>query len=233
MKRIDIPVGAELWSYWLFAESLNGPLRLVSSTLTDEFEAVGSSRFYLSEDGAILGKVSTDRYSRRRQPLKWLLHDYLEKRLLLQTDAAKEYRSLRILQKAGLRTPRCFGWGVSLHPDNAGGSLLLMEHRQHARSGGDCFEEMDETKRLAFLTRFSEEVARLARAGYVHRDLHYNNLLLDAQGEIIWIDAHVRRLPRKRDRQWDAIRRSLTVNKLRGEPYRVFVEQLLRAQLPA
>ena len=79
----------------------------------------------------------------------------------------------------------------------------------------------------------AEEVARLAQAGFVHRDLHYNNLLLDSEGEIIWIDAHVRRLPRKRDRHWDAICRSLTVSKLRGEPYRVFVEQQLRAQLPA
>jgi serine/threonine protein kinase len=233
MKRIEIPVGTERWSYWLFAESLNGPLRLVSSTLTDEFEAVGSSRFYLSEDGTVLGKVSADKYSRQRQPLKWLLHDYLEKRWLLQTDAAKEYRSLRILQKAGLRTPRCFGWGVSLQPGNAGGSLLLMERVQDAKSGGDSFELMDEAARLAFLRRFSREVATLARAGFVHRDLHYNNLLLDAQGEIIWIDAHVRRLPWQRARHWDAIRASLTVSKLRGEPYRAFVEQQLRELLSA
>ncbi|MCT7654755.1 hypothetical protein MBH78_08150 [Oceanimonas sp. NS1] len=73
--------------------------------MTAQFEAAGSSRFYLSEDGAILGKVCTDKYSRHQQPVKWLLHDYLEKRWLLQTDAAKEYRSLRVLQRAGLRTP--------------------------------------------------------------------------------------------------------------------------------
>ncbi|MCT7654756.1 phosphotransferase [Oceanimonas sp. NS1] len=122
---------------------------------------------------------------------------------------------------------------MSLQPGNVGGSLLLMERVQDARSGGHCFEDMNEAERLEFLTRFSQEVAALARAGFVHRDLHYDNLLLDPQGNIIWIDAHVRRLPRQRDRHWAAIQASLTVNKLRGEHYRAFVEQRLREQLPA
>lgn len=180
-----------------------------------------------------MGKVTTDKYNRIKKPVKWLLHDYLEKRLLLQADAAKEYRSLMILRRTGLRTPHCYGWGVSLHPGNNGGSLLLMEHLQDARPGGDVFEVMTEAERLVFLTRFSQEVALLALAGYVHRDLHYNNLLLDRNGQIIWIDAHVRRLPRRKSLHWSAIHRSLTVDKLGGESYRAFVEQQLQKRFSA
>ena len=232
MNFLVLPFMGKHCRYACFNSSgVSDDLKFVSNTTTEKFELLGSSRFYLSEDGCILGKITTDKYNRIKNPVKWLLHDFLEKRLLLQADAAKEYRSLMTLRRAGLRTPHCYGWGVSLHPGNSGGSLLLMEHVQNARPGGDVFQTMTEAERLVFLTRFSQEVAVLALAGYVHRDLHYNNLLLDRSGQIIWVDAHVRRLPRRKSRHWSAIHRSLTVNKLRGEGYRAFVEQQLQKRL--
>lgn len=116
---------------------------------------------------------------------------------------------------------------MSLHLGSSSGSLLLMEHVQHARPGGEVFDAMDEAERSEFLRRFSQEVALLARHGFVHRDLHYNNLLIDSEGCIIWIDAHIRRLPWRKSLHWPAILRSLTVNKLRGESHRSYVEQQL------
>lgn len=232
MHFLVLPFMSKSFRYIVFySNGISDDLNFVSNATTDKFEVLGSSRFYLSEDGCILGKVTSDKYSRVKNPVKWLLHDYLEKRLLLQADAAKEYRSLITLRRTGLRTPHCYGWGVSLQSSNSGGSLLLMEHVQDARPGGDVFDTMTEAERLAFLIRFSQEVALLAQAGYVHRDLHYNNLLLDENGSIIWIDAHVRRLPRRKSRHWPAIHRSLTVSKLRGEDYRAFVEQQLQKRL--
>lgn len=218
------------WISYIFFKRDNSLSSFIfeSSSITKSFEAVGCSKFYLSEKGDILAKVVTDKYSRSEHFLKWLLRDYLEKRILLQTDAAKEYHSLMILRRAGLRVPRCYGWGVSLHPGNSGGSLLLMEHVKDSRPGGEVFDAMSETERLEFLIGFSHEVALLAKAGFVHRDLHYNNLLLDNDGRIIWIDAHVRRLPIRKPLHWPVILRSLTVSKLRGEHYCSFVEQQLR-----
>lgn len=109
MLRIDIPIVERRCSYWLFAaEVLPSFLRLSTSAATAEFEAMGSSRFYLSEDGHVVGKVTANKYNRRHEPVKWLLHDYLEKWVLLQADAAKEYRSLMILRRASLRTPYCY-----------------------------------------------------------------------------------------------------------------------------
>ncbi|MDT8878295.1 lipopolysaccharide kinase InaA family protein [Halomonas saccharevitans] len=228
MKLLELPFDDVQHRYLVFhPNGLPDRLSLVSTATTQAFEAVGSSRFYVSQDRRILAKVVPDKFARRQAPFKWLLRDYLEKRCLGQSDARKEYLSLQVLRRAGLATPQCHGWGISLDPGNRNGSLLLMEHVQNARPGGEVFDELDEPGRLVFLEVFCQEVARLAHAGYVHRDLHYNNLLVDADGSLIWIDAHVRQLPTKRADQWPALKRSLTVNKLRGEDNRDHVEQRL------
>ncbi|MFG6137162.1 lipopolysaccharide kinase InaA family protein [Halomonas sp. B23F22_10] len=220
MRLLDIPFDDRRRRYLVFhADGLPARLRLASTSTTAAFEAVGSSRFYLSQDNQILAKVVPDKFAKRQAPLSWLSRDYLEKRWLMQSDARKEFLSLRILQRAGLTTPRCHGWGLSLNPANRNASLLLMEHRQDARPGGEVFETLDETSRERFLAGFCEDVARLAHAGYVHRDLHYNNLLVAADGTLVWIDAHVRRLPRSPGARWPALERSLTTNKMRGAAY--------------
>nr|WP_282103402.1 lipopolysaccharide kinase InaA family protein [Halomonas getboli] len=217
---LDIPFDDRRRRYLVFhANGLPAQLRLASTSTTAAFEAVGSSRFYLSQDGQILAKVVPDKFAKRKAPVSWFRRDYLEKRWLLQSDARKEFLSLRVLQRAGLTTPHCHGWGLSLNPANRNASLLLMEHRQDARPGGEVFDALDEAGRERFLERFCEEVALLARAGFVHRDLHYNNLLVDDDGNLIWIDAHVRRLPRKKADQWPALEQSLSANKLRGQVY--------------
>ncbi|WP_156821573.1 lipopolysaccharide kinase InaA family protein [Halomonas smyrnensis] len=220
MKLLDIPFDDRRRRYLVFhADGLPARLRLASTSTTAAFEAVGSSRFYLSQDSQILAKVVPDKFAKRQAPLSWLSRDYLEKRWLMQSDARKEFLSLRILQRARLTTPRCHGWGLSLNPANRYASLLLMEHRHDARPGGEVFDSLDEAGREQFLERFCQEVAMLARAGYVHRDLHYNNLLVADDGSLIWIDAHVRRLPRKKADQWSVLKKSLTSRKLRGSRY--------------
>ncbi|MDR9439900.1 MAG: lipopolysaccharide kinase InaA family protein [Halomonas sp.] len=221
MTLLDIPFNDRRRRYLVFhPDGLPDRLALASTTTTEAFEAVGSSRFYVSADQQILAKVVPDKVQKREAPLKWLLRDYLEKRWLGQSDARKEYLSLGILRRAGLKTPRCHGWGISLNPGNRNASLLLMEHLQDARPGGDVFVELDEEGRFAFLERFCQEVARLAHAGYVHRDLHYNNLLVGKNDELLWIDSHVRRLPTKSADQWPALEASLTDHKLYGAAYR-------------
>jgi tRNA A-37 threonylcarbamoyl transferase component Bud32 len=193
VKLLDIPFNDCRRRYLVFhPNGLPDRLQLSSTSTTQAFEAVGSSRFYVSEDQRILAKVVPDKFFKRRSPLKWLLRDYLEKRWLLQSAARKEYLSLLILRRAGLQTPNCLGWGLSLNPGNRNASLLLMEHVQDTRPGGEVFDALDEEGRLVFLERFCGEVMQLARAGYVHRDLHYNNLLIASNDDILWIDAHVR-----------------------------------------
>ncbi|CBV42851.1 lipopolysaccharide kinase InaA family protein [Halomonas elongata] len=226
MKLLDIPFDDRRRRYLVFRpRDLPDRLRLASTSTTAAFEAMGSSRFYVSQDQRILAKVVPDKFSKRRHPLKWLLHDYLEKRWLMQSDARKEFLSLRILQRAGLRVPHCHGWGLSFNPANRAPSLLLMERLHDARTGGEVFDALDETGRRHLLDTFCREVVQLAHAGYVHRDLHFNNLLVDDQGRLTWLDAHVRPLPRRVSDHWPAIRDSLTAGKLRGEAYRALAER--------
>ncbi|MBS9402927.1 hypothetical protein KG088_04740 [Halomonas sp. TRM85114] len=230
MKLLDIPFNDRRRRYLVFHPNrLPDRLALQSTTTTKMFESIGSSRFFVSRNQRILAKVVPDKFSKACSPIKWFLHDYLEKRWLGQSDARKEYLSLNILRRAGLQTPDCLGWGLSLNPGNRNASLLLMEHVQDTRSGGEVFDALDEEARLTFLEQLCREVMQLARAGYVHRDLHYNNLLIASNGDILWIDTHVRPLPTKSTDQWPALKKSLTVNKLRGEKYRNIVEQRLQA----
>ncbi|QTP58900.1 hypothetical protein HNO53_09390 [Billgrantia antri] len=230
MKLLDIPFDDRRRRYLVFhANGLPDKLALASTTTTAQFEAIGSSRFFVSRDGKLLAKVVPDKFRKAQAPLKWLLRDYIEKRWLAQCDARKEYNSLRILRRAGLATPRCHGWGLSLNPGNRNASLLLMEQVHDARPGGEVFKEMSEANRIAFLERFCAEVIQLAHTGYVHRDLHYNNLLLTKDEELIWVDSHVRRLPTKIADQWPAISSMFTKNKLNGEKYKKHVEELAHA----
>lgn len=230
VKLLDILFDDRRRRYLIFhADEVPTRLRLASTDTTAAFEAAGSSRFYLSADGHILAKVVPDKFTKRQTPLSWLGRDYLEKRWLMQSDARKEFLSLRILQRAGLATPRCHGWGLSLNPGNRNASLLLMEHLHTARPASEVFETNDEPGRLRFLGRFCHEIAILAKTGYVHRDLHYDNLLIGPDERLIWIDTHVRPLPRKKADQWPALKASLTADKLRGEEYRRHCIALLKA----
>ncbi|WP_413616489.1 phosphotransferase [Halomonas cupida] len=230
MKLLDIPFNDRRRRYLIFhPRRLPDRLALASTSTTEAFEEVGSSRFYTSTDGAILAKVVPDKFSRRREPLKWLTRDYLEKRCLAQSDARKEYMSLRTLQRAGLRTPRCHGWGLSLNPANRNASLLLMEHIQGARMGGDVvFLQADEASRERLLDQVADEVLKLAQAGYLHRDLHLNNLLVTAEHELVWVDAHLKPMPRANNKRWSALKATLSANKFYGEQYRQRVEDRLK-----
>ncbi|WP_156816471.1 RIO1 family regulatory kinase/ATPase [Oceanimonas smirnovii] len=210
--------------YLMFSSLNYSALNFISNSKTENFELLGSSTFFISENEKVIGKVKPDKYNIKTNLLKWFFHDFVEKRIFFQTDAIKEYRSLNIIKKAGLKTPECYGFGVSFNPLNKNGSLLLVEFLKNIRVGGEVFDELNETSRLKFLDKFSEEVAILIKLGYVHRDLHYNNILVDCDNNIIWIDAHVKKLPSNNKKRASAILKSFDVEKLRGEKYRSYVE---------
>ncbi|MBS8269946.1 hypothetical protein DYI26_14615 [Halomonas litopenaei] len=229
MQLLDIPFNDRRRRYLMFhTRELPERLALSQTTTTAAFEAVGSSRFFVSQDGRILAKVVPDKFSKTLEPFKWLARDYLEKRWLAQSDARKEYLSMRILKRAGLRTPRFHGWGLSLNPLNRNASLLLMERVQDATAGEALFlEREDESARIALLETIGKDVLRLARAGYLHRDLHLNNLLVTPAGTLIWIDAHLRPMPSNPRRHLGALLSSLSTRKLQGERYRTWLADYL------
>ncbi|WP_346798660.1 lipopolysaccharide kinase InaA family protein [Halomonas sp. Bachu 37] len=183
-------------------------------------DGAASSEFYFDSQSGALAKFKADKYSRSNKFLRWLLRDYIEKRLFFQFDARKEVRSLRIIRAAGLSTPECMAWGVSFDKRNRLGSLLVMEHVANAVTGAEYFTQLPEEQRHTFLTRLCDELLRLASIGYVHRDLHMENFLCRPNGEIVWIDTHVRSLPRGKRAQRQVVYRSVSQLGLLDEPYR-------------
>jgi len=230
MQLLNISIDNQPGKSYIFhnEEHIQTRLKLYTSNKTEEMNSLGSSLFYMG-DRNILVKMAPDKYKKRLNPLKWFFRDYLEKRLLLQFDARKEFKSLNILKKAGLKVPKCYGWGGSLNPFNSSGSVFIMGYLEHAVSGGKYFESLDEHQRYDFLDRLSVELSKLVDIGYYNRDLHYDNMMISDQGEIIWIDTHVKALPLDKENRWGVLNLTLVPSKLAGERYSNYLKEKLHS----
>lgn len=194
-------------------------------------EQIGSSAFYLDETGGSLYKLVRDKYDWRKRTGKWLFRDLLDKRLSGRFAAAREYRSNRIIRRAGLKTISCRAYGVAVNPCNPLGSLYAMQYLDEARSGERHFLEQDEVGRRDFLLRMCDEALQLIAHGYVHRDFHFGNVLVDTQGALIWIDTHIRRLPRAHAQRQACLEAMLIPTKLKGEKYRQLALEHIRGEV--
>ena len=229
MKLATVEIGGRNRTYWLFeSDKLTVPLHLVKDDRSQLLEEFASSEFYFDRTTGILAKVKRDKYDWRQRPFRWFLRDFLDKRFLFQFEARKEVRSKKIVQKAGLLTPECVAWGISLNPFNHRGSLLLIEHVNGVMTGEQYFSGLDEAGRASFLMRLCDDIFKLAQAGYIHRDLHMNNFLCTPDGRIIWIDTHVKPLPRSARAKWRAIYRSISNHSLLDESDRKQIHTQLK-----
>ena len=199
-------------------------LDLVQDEAMQRLEAIGSSHFYLERDTQTLFKLVRDKYDARHRFAKWLSRDILDKRLLGGGDAFKEWRSNRILRRAGLQTVECRGLGVAVNILNPLGSLYAMPYLSGIESGEAHFRRLDEPQRLTFIERLCDDVIVLARHGYYHRDLHYGNVMVSQAGEPIWIDTHIRRLPHGEGKRRQRLVDMLSPSKLQGARYRDHAE---------
>ncbi|EWH02953.1 lipopolysaccharide kinase InaA family protein [Halomonas sp. BC04] len=218
MKLVTVEIGHRSRTYLLFeSDKLNVPLSLVKDERSRLLEEFASSDFYFDGTTGILAKVKNDKYRWRQRPFRWFFRDFIDKRFLFQFEARKEVRSKKIVQKAGLMTPDCVAWGISLNPFNHQGSLLLIEHVNGVKTGEQYFSSLEDSVRPAFLARLCDDIFKLAKAGYIHRDLHMNNFLCTPDGRIIWIDTHVKPLPRAARAKWRALYRSISSHSLLDE----------------
>ena len=231
MRWVRVDLDGTSHRYLLFQRRPGArPYRLIKDARSRRLESVASSEFYFDRDTGAIAKLKGDKHARSGRFFRWLFRDYLDKRLFFQFEARKEIRSKQIVQAAGLSTPECVAWGVSFNPRNALGSLLLMDHVEGAVTGAHYFSCLPEADRPAFLMRLCDDLMRLARTGYVHRDLHMNNFLCRPCGTIIWVDTHVRPLPVGRRAKWHALCRSVNHRGLLNETYREWMLQEMKRQ---
>ncbi|WP_447554641.1 hypothetical protein [Vreelandella sp. EE22] len=192
-----------------------------------ELDRQSSSHFYFQAQTSTLFKLVRDKYSPKEDFWRWLGRDIISKRLTGSYDAYKEFTSRRILERLGQNTVAVRCYGVALNFLNPLGSLYAMERVDNCVTGNIHFEGLDEAHRSAFIDTLSAQVIELAKAGYYHRDLHLDNLLVDDQKRLIWIDTHVKALPSSAKKRRRLLDNMLTNSRINGEAYRT----QLRARL--
>jgi len=228
VKIVAVDIAGRRRTYLLFESGdIQTSLVLAKDGRSRLMEEMASSEFYFDASTGVLAKVKSDKYDWRQRPVRWFLRDFIDKRLFFQFEARKEVRSKRVLQRAGLRTPRCVAWGVSLNPFNHQGSLLVIEHVDGLMTGEQYFRGLEEPQRDHFLVSLCDDLLKLATAGYMHRDLHMNNFLCTSQGEIIWIDTHVKSLPFEKHARAQALCRSVSKSHLPAR-YCLFVHDYIQ-----
>ncbi|NNL87366.1 MAG: phosphotransferase, partial [Myxococcales bacterium] len=106
-------------------------------------------------------------------PLEWL------KRRLGLGAAQREWRALVALRDAGVPVPTPIAWAQL-----SGGDQLLLTAWLTGSSFGEAVVGSRSERRRSFAA-VGETVAKLHRAGFVHRDLHADNVFLTEEGPVL------------------------------------------------
>lgn len=206
--------------YWI-RKAQNGPrLSWHGLESMSPLDSQSSSHFYLQAQSGTLFKLVRDKYSPKEHFWRWLGRDIISKRLAGSYDARKEFTSCRILKQLGQHTVDVRCYGVALNFLNPLGSLYAMEHMQNCVTGSVYFEALNEAGRYTFIETLSLQIIQLAEAGYYHRDLHLDNLLMDDQQRLIWIDTHIKALPASSKKRAALLESMLTNSRIESATYR-------------
>lgn len=110
------------------------------------------------------------------------------KRLSGRGDGRREHDALESLRALGVRVPRPLGWCAER--GGAGRSLVVLEEIEHVWTLREALAAEEAPRRDARLAQLAALVARLHDAGWHHRDLYVQHLLVDARdGGLVLIDA--------------------------------------------
>lgn len=182
-----------------------------------------SSDLYVSTCKNLLLKIERPKYSFSKNFLRWLLRDLLRKFFVLGWDAKREYRGYKIAKRAGIATPKAHCWGGTLSPFNKILSFIIIEYKKNSMSGLLYFNSLSECDKCVFIERLASDAVALARHGYVHRDFHLNNFLVNEDGTLSWIDTHFKKLSLFKNKRSRQLFGSLSNDKLGGEKYKLLV----------
>lgn len=186
-----------------------------------------ASDLYLSVNKRYLLKVQKCKYSFNNEFIKWTLRDLFKKFTILNLDARREFKGYKLVNRAGLKTPKMYCWGSSLSPLSSIVSFMIIEYKQDVVCGFSYFNSLQKSERINFITKLSYEASMLAQQGYIHRDFHLSNFLVDDLGEIFWIDVHLRKLSTNKKKRREQIVNSLASHHLGGARYKEIVYNIL------
>lgn len=180
-----------------------------------------SSSLYLSKNSKLLLKVEKIKYKARVSFFNWFFRDLMRRFFVFGVDAKREFNGYRIVKSIGLNTPILYCWGMPLSLFSDTISFILIEYRNDTIMGSDYFNKLTEDRKKIFVKKLGSEALSLATMrGYIHRDFHLNNFLVDNCGEIVWIDIHLRKLSISKKKRWKQIVNSFNSSKVGGEEYK-------------
>jgi tRNA A-37 threonylcarbamoyl transferase component Bud32 len=116
--------------------------------------------------------------------------------------ARREAESLRELAAAGFPVPRPLAWFEG--PPGSGASALVMEHLEHRETLRELFARTPPLAARPRLVELARLVARLHAAGFYHRDLYLEHVVVTGPrpGELALLDAGRARRERAPRERW-------------------------------
>lgn len=152
-----------------------------------------SSRLFgFCQDGNALVKLRREKYLPSRNPLAWFFRVLIRDRILFQFESRKERTGGRRLAAAGLKVARNLGWGLSVNPFNEWLSVYICAVEK-AKTVHQVFQDSGPRRRQEIVEKIADELARCVGRGFVIKDPSFNNILVDAEGELIWVDTETKR----------------------------------------
>ncbi len=130
--------------------------------------------------------------------------------------AAQEWARLRLLLDRGVPVPEAAATWTGEHGPAAGESGLVTREVASARTLKEVLAGADPAGVRNLLRAAAELAARAHAAGFLHRDLHAGNLLVDPAGALVLVDVHRGRVgsppgPRERLHNLALLAYSLTI----------------------
>jgi len=112
-----------------------------------------------------------------------------------------EFEALRALEASGVRVPRGIDWAVDKRERDRV-SVCVMERVPHAQTVRSFLERASQAEQREVSRRLLDLVARFHGAGFIHRDLYLQHVLVrSSDGELVLIDVgRARRSVRWRSR---------------------------------
>ncbi|MGO1792737.1 MAG: hypothetical protein ACTHY5_05105 [Oceanisphaera sp.] len=153
-----------------------------------------SGELYLSLDKKRLLKIEKNKYSLKLNFPRWFFRDFFKKLFILGLDSKREYKGYKIARSAGLKTPDFYCWGINPWLLSDISSILMIEYKENVTPGFTYLKSLSECDQKIFITKLANQAVSLARFGFVHRDFHLNNFLIDSDDDIYWIDTHFKKL---------------------------------------
>ena len=192
MKVNKITIGKKSYSALYFTYG-----KKVNFAFNKEMTTSGhAGHFYLNKENALL-KIEPCKYQLKNNFIKWLGRDLLKKIFLTNLALRQEAKGYRIVQALGISTPKLYGWGCVLGMSSPYLSFIIISYENNAMLLSDYYNSAPCLEQDKIIKKLAKELKCLAYNGYLHRDVHLNNFLIDkTKSKLIWIDVNLKKLPK-------------------------------------